>query len=227
MMSLVLHFPLLLSLPPQPHRCHLRFLAQSSYELPSLHTSDTNDPQSPPHWLPHEALHNDWPTKPRHPTSTGRHHTRHPRCWQSATRPWYLFRFRSYASSILSSHGTVSSTRIACLEDGNQITISCFWLVAAISCSCQSPAVPNSPVPSAPRPWRSWQIADPLCPSSASSWLSPRYLQGLIRPCHVATCTAHPSKPTEHEERICSKLAFRKACTLGRLSYPMLQGLLE
>ena len=45
----------------------------------------------------------------RHPTSTGRFHVFHCRCQHSSNKGWYLAFFLLWASSIRSSHGTISS----------------------------------------------------------------------------------------------------------------------
>lgn len=56
------------------------------------------------------ALQRDCPAKPLHPTSTGKHLAFQPCSWQLLTKSWYFPFFRSKASSIRSSHGTVSSS---------------------------------------------------------------------------------------------------------------------
>ena len=59
------------------------------------------------------ALHIDCPTKLLHLTSTAKNQIFHPFCWQSFISSWYFRFFLSFASSILSSHGTVSSSSTA------------------------------------------------------------------------------------------------------------------
>ncbi|CAG13001.1 unnamed protein product, partial [Tetraodon nigroviridis] len=64
-----------------------------------------------------KALQSDLPAKPLPPTSIGRHLARHPSLRQSSTSSAYFSPFLSYASSILSSQDTVSSSKITCLDD--------------------------------------------------------------------------------------------------------------
>ncbi len=72
-------------------------------------------------------------TKPLQPTSTGRTFTFHPRSSASAAKSAYRNRFLSNASSVASSHGTVSSTIKTCRQDLDQRTRSGRRLVTGIS----------------------------------------------------------------------------------------------
>ncbi len=102
------------------------------------------------------ALHNDWPANPRQPTSMGRQRVFHPLLRHSPLNSLYLALFRSNASSIWSSQGTVSSCRTTCLDDSENRTRSGLSEAVAmvsgnLSClprstfSCQSRAVARSP----------------------------------------------------------------------------------
>ena len=66
----------------------------------------------------------EWPTNPRHPTSMGRTQHDHPFSMHSARKFSYLSFFRSKASSMFSSQGTVSSTRRTRLVLSDHTTIS-------------------------------------------------------------------------------------------------------
>ena len=75
----------------------------------------------------------DVPVKPLHPTSTGKVNALHPACEHVADRSAYLSFFRSYAASICSSHGTVSSTMMTALAGADQSTMSGHRAVMVIS----------------------------------------------------------------------------------------------
>jgi len=49
-------------------------------------------------------------------------------------RAWHSVSFLPKLSSILSSNGTVSSTKATCLVESDHLTMSGLWLVTAISC---------------------------------------------------------------------------------------------
>ncbi len=99
---------------------------------------------------------NECPAKPRQPTSTGSLNTFQPPHLHSSTSSAYLALLRSFASSNLSSQGTVSSTMTTCLVDSDVITMSgrsevaVMWL-GNLSClprstwRCQSLALARSP----------------------------------------------------------------------------------
>jgi len=104
-----------------------------------------------------KALHSDCPAKPLLPTSTGRFQVSHLCCLHSSINAWYLAFFLSCASSILSSHGTVSSRRTIyfVILDSSKISGRSFVLaISAGNFSCffkstrrsQSLAVVRSPV---------------------------------------------------------------------------------
>ena len=80
------------------------------------------------------VLHTDCAGKPRHPTSTGKHHAFHPFAWHCSTNSWYLSRLRSCASSIRSSCGTVSSISSTVFSVCDHNTISGRKFVVAICC---------------------------------------------------------------------------------------------
>ena len=63
------------------------------------------------HELP-SVLNTDCMWKPRQPTSIGKRHVFHIFSWHCSTNSWYFNRLRSWASSALSSYGTVSSITI-------------------------------------------------------------------------------------------------------------------
>ena len=66
----------------------------------------------------------EWPTNPRHPTSIGRTLHDHPFSLHSALMFSYRSFFRSKASSMFSSQGTVSSTRRIRLMFSDHTTMS-------------------------------------------------------------------------------------------------------
>jgi len=66
-----------------------------------------------------KVRHSDWAGNPLQPTSTGKHHAFQPLSTQLSVRAWYFVSFLSKLSSILSSHGTVSSTKATCLVEGD------------------------------------------------------------------------------------------------------------
>lgn len=71
-----------------------------------------------------KALQSDCPGNLRQPTSTGNLHARHPTCWHCWVSGWYFPSFLSWASSILSSHGTVSSSNTTCFVALDHRTMS-------------------------------------------------------------------------------------------------------
>ena len=102
------------------------------------------------------ALQRDRAAKPLQPTSIGTHQARHPRLRHSSTKLPYLARFLSFASSMRSSQGTVSSSRTTCFVESENRTMSGLRVVSTmcsgnLSCFprsafiCQSDAVPRSP----------------------------------------------------------------------------------
>ena len=77
-------------------------------------------------------LHVDWPGNPRQPISNGKHQVFQPLSLHLSTNSAYLSIFRSWASSILSSHGTVSSMITHTLLSFEDITMSGRRFVGAI-----------------------------------------------------------------------------------------------
>ncbi|MEQ2172794.1 hypothetical protein GOODEAATRI_025049 [Goodea atripinnis] len=72
----------------------------------------------------------DAPVKPLHPASTGNVNALHPACKHVADRSTYMSFLCSYAASICSSHGLVSSTIITALaraQCGLVLLTSCLW----------------------------------------------------------------------------------------------------
>ncbi len=99
---------------------------------------------------------NDWSAKPRQLTYTGSLRAFQPPLLHSSTSSAYLALLRSFASSNLSSQGTVSSTMTTCLVDSDVSTMSGRSEVALmwfenLSClprstwRCQSLALARSP----------------------------------------------------------------------------------
>jgi len=85
-----------------------------------------------------KVRHSDRAGNPLQPTSTGKHHAIQPLSTQLSVRAWYFVSFLSKLSSILSSHGTVSSTKASCLVKSDHITMSGLRLVTVISCGNMS-----------------------------------------------------------------------------------------
>jgi len=109
--------PSLLSLLPQPLRGCLIAHPLAISVMPSML----------------KALHSDCPAKPGLPTSTGRFQVFNLCCLHASINAWYLALFLSCASSILSSHGTVSSRRTICFDILDSSKISGLSFVLAIS----------------------------------------------------------------------------------------------
>ena len=78
-------------------------------------------------------FHTDCDGKPLQPISTGKIHVFQPLSLQVWASSSYLLFFSSWASSTLSSHGTVSSTRITRFADFDHNTISGLRVVWATS----------------------------------------------------------------------------------------------
>ncbi len=71
-----------------------------------------------------KLLHREQAAKPLHPTSVGSQRALQPLLRLSSMSSWYLSRLRSLASSIRSSHGTVSSSKRTCLDEADVSTTS-------------------------------------------------------------------------------------------------------
>ena len=79
------------------------------------------------------ALHVDWPGNPRQPISNGKHHVFQPLFLHFPTNSVYFSNFRSCASSIRSSQGTVSSIITHTLLSLENMTMSGRRFVGTIS----------------------------------------------------------------------------------------------
>lgn len=64
------------------------------------------------------------PGNPWHSTSTGKFQARHPNCWHSWMLGWCFPGFLSWATSMLSSHGTASSRRTICFAAPDHRTMT-------------------------------------------------------------------------------------------------------
>lgn len=102
------------------------------------------------------TLQSDRPANPLQPTSIGSQRVCQPCLLHSSTSSWYLARFLSLASSMRSSQGTLSSNKISCLVESENIITSGrslvdIILVGIFSCFprstsiCQSVAVVRRP----------------------------------------------------------------------------------
>ena len=78
------------------------------------------------------TLHTDLPVKPRQPTSIGWHAVRHLLTLHCSTSSWYFSSFLSQATSMFSSHGTVSSISSTCFVSVDQRIKSGGSVVVAI-----------------------------------------------------------------------------------------------
>jgi len=80
-----------------------------------------------------KAFQTDWAGKPLHPTSTGKTQLENPFSLHKSASSWYFDRFLSFASSVLSSQGTVSSTSIIIFGIVDKMTMSGRRLVCTTS----------------------------------------------------------------------------------------------
>lgn len=102
------------------------------------------------------VLQSNHPAKPLQPTSRGSQHVCQPYLRHSSTSSWYLARFPPLASSICSSQGTVSSSKIHYLVESETMIMSgrscvdvllvrIFSRLSRSTSSCQSVAVAKRP----------------------------------------------------------------------------------